>query len=149
MATTGHHVGCDCEHHQPRVKPDSERAGWVASLLPVLACAVCPACLSAYAKVLSAVGVGLVLTETQHAVIMTVAVASSVGVSGWRSWRARRAWPFLVSLTGAALVVAGHLVEVGAVEWAGVLVLLVGGLAEMPLLRRLVGRRPSTVATSS
>jgi hypothetical protein len=46
-------------------------------------------------------------------------------------------------------VVAGHLVEVGAVEWAGVLVLLVGGLAEMPLLRRLVGRRPSTVATSS
>lgn len=110
----------------------------LASVLPLLACAVCPACLSAYAKVLSAVGVGLVLTETQHAVIMAIAVTSSVAVSGWRSYRAARVWPVMVSVSGATLVIGGHLFETGAVEWAGVLVLLIGGLVEMPLVRKLL-----------
>ncbi|MCA2981105.1 MAG: hypothetical protein INH41_06685 [Myxococcaceae bacterium] len=141
MGDSRHHVGCDCEHHRSAQAPPSAASGWVASVLPVLACAVCPACLSAYAKLLSALGVGLVLTEAQHAVIMTVAVASSVAVSGWRTVRTRRRWPLLVSLGGASLVVAGHLLEHGVMEWAGVLVLLAGGLAEMPLLRRLVRRR--------
>ncbi|MCU0695894.1 MAG: hypothetical protein MUC96_05140 [Myxococcaceae bacterium] len=148
MADHRHHVDCDCGHHHEAAEtPEVAAGGWVASVLPVLACAVCPACLSAYAKVLSALGVGLVLTETQHTVIMTVAVASSVGVSAWRSLRSRRVWPLAVSLSGASLVVAGHLAELAAAEWAGVLVLLVGGLVEMPLLRKLWRRRSIAPAT--
>jgi len=103
--------------------------------------------LSAYAKVFSAFGVGLLLSERQHAIIMAVAVSSSIVVSAWRSMRSGRRWPLVVSLSGSVLVVAGHLVEVGAVEWLGVIVLLVGGLVEMPLLRKLVrariGRAPA------
>lgn len=136
-----HHVDCDCGHdHAPKTATDSQ-SGWLASLLPLLACAVCPACLSAYAKVFSAFGVGLLLTETQHAIIMAIAVSSSILVSAWRSVRSGRRWPLAVSLSGSVLVVAGHLVEVGAVEWLGVIVLLVGGLVEMPLLRKLVRAR--------
>jgi hypothetical protein len=136
-----HAVDCDCGHdHAPRETTPEEKVGAWASVLPLLACAVCPACLSAYAKVFSAFGVGLFLSETQHAVIMAVAVSSSVLVSGWRSMRSGRRWPLAVSLTGSALVVSGHLVEVTAMEWFGVLVLLVGGLVEMPLLRKLVRR---------
>lgn len=112
-------------------------------MLPLLACAVCPACLSAYAKVLSAFGVGLFLSETQHAIIMAVAVTSSILVSAWRSVRSGRRWPLAVSLSGSVLIVLGHLLELAAVEWLGVVVLLVGGLVEMPLLRKLVRRRLS------
>jgi hypothetical protein len=149
MADHRHHVDCDCEHHRAGAPPaEGGASGWVASILPVLACAVCPACLSAYAKIFSALGVGLVLTETQHTVIMTIAVVSSVAVSTWRSVRSRRVWPLAVSLSGATLVVAGHLSELAAAEWAGVLVLLIGGLVEMPLLRKLFRRRTVAPATT-
>jgi hypothetical protein len=136
-----HHPDCDCghEHHAP--PPRDVQAGWLASLLPILACAVCPACLSAYAKVLSAFGVGLFLTDTQHAIIMAVAVTSSVAVSTWRTVRSGRRWPLAVSLCGSCLVVGGHLLDHNVIEWVGVLVLLVGGLVEMPLLRKLVRAR--------
>jgi len=136
-----HHVDCDCGHeHAPKTPGTEAKAGWVASMLPLLACAVCPACLSAYAKVFSAFGVGLFLSETQHAIIMAVAVSSSILVSAWRSVRSGRRWPLAVSLTGSVLIVSGHLLEVTPLEWFGVLVLLVGGLVEMPLLRRLFRR---------
>lgn len=143
-----HHVDCDCGHdHAAKTTTPDSKSGWVAAVLPLLACAVCPACLSAYAKVFSAFGVGLLLSERQHAIIMAVAVSSSIVVSAWRSMRSGRRWPLVVSLSGSVLVVAGHLVEVGAVEWLGVIVLLVGGLVEMPLLRKLVrariGRAPA------
>jgi hypothetical protein len=138
--THRHHPACDCEHHRSPATGDSVAGGLWASVLPLLACAVCPACLSAYAKILSALGVGLVLTETQHAVIMSLAVASSVAVSAWRTKRTGRAWPLAVSVSGASLVVVGHLSERSALEWSGVLILLVGGLLEMPLIRRLLTR---------
>ncbi|MDP3505592.1 MAG: MerC domain-containing protein [Myxococcales bacterium] len=139
-----HHVDCDCGHdHAPKETSPDDKSGWWASMLPLLACAVCPACLSAYAKVLSAFGVGLFLSETQHAIIMAVAVTSSILVSAWRSVRSGRRWPLAVSLSGSVLIVLGHLLELAAVEWLGVVVLLVGGLVEMPLLRKLVRRRLS------
>jgi hypothetical protein len=138
MPQPAHHLDCDCTHH--RAQRPSDASGRWASVLPLLACAVCPACLSAYAKIFSAFGVGLVLTEAQHTVILTLAVVSSVGVSTWRSFRSRRAWPVVVAMVGASLVVAGHVAEVPAAEWAGVVVLLAGGLVEMPLVRKLLGR---------
>lgn len=132
-----HEHECDCAHHRaPR--PSQGEAGLWSSLLPVLACAVCPACLTTYAKLFSVVGVGFGLSELQHLVLLVFAISASVGVSAWRSWRTGRSWPIAVALTGSALVVTGHLVgHLHAVEWAGVLVLLVGGLTEHFRLRRL------------
>jgi hypothetical protein len=97
--------------------------------VPVLACAVCPACLTTYAKLFSVLGVGFGLSEFHHLMLLVVAISASIGVSAWRSWRTRRRWPIAIALTGSALVATGHFAgDLHYVEWAGVLVLLVGGL---------------------
>lgn len=115
-------------------------------LLPVLACAVCPACLATYTKVLSALGVGFGLSEWAHVTLLMVAIAASLAISSWRSWRTRRAWPVLVAAVGAGLVLSGHWVDVHAIEWAGVLVLVIGGVTEHLRLR---GQRVAAFAAST
>jgi hypothetical protein len=130
-------AGCDCPAHR-RADKDKDAAtpgGW-SLLLPLLACAICPACLATYAKLLSLVGVGVGMTESQHLFVLGTAVLVSVVVSGLRSWRSKRGWPIAFALSGAALIVVGHLVEaLHELEWAGVLVLMVGGLSEHFRLR--------------
>jgi hypothetical protein len=85
---------------------------------------------------LSVAGVSVGLSELQHVLLLAAAVAVSVGVSAWRSWQTKRRWPVGIALTGAALVLAGHLGgELHLLEWAGVFTLLVGGLSEHLRLR--------------
>lgn len=116
---------CTCAHD--RVDP---KLGWLSALAPALACAVCPACLSTYAKIAASLGTGLALSETAHLVLLLVAVGLSLAVSAWRTWKSRRAWPIAVALVGGATLVVGHLAEIAALEWLGIGVLLVGGLVE-------------------
>lgn len=105
-------------------------------MLPVLACAVCPACLTTYAKLFSVLGVGVGLSEWHHQVLLAVAIGASLGLSAWRTWRTRRAWPISVAIVGVGLVLVGHLGDdLHTLEWVGVLVLLVGGLTEHFRLR--------------
>jgi len=143
---------CDCSGHRAAAKKTdgaavektdgaavkkTERGSLWASLLPVLACAVCPACLTTYAKVLSVFGIGFGLSELQHLVLLVIAISASVAVSAWRSWRSRRSWPLAIALTGSTLVLIGHFAgDLHAVEWAGVVVLLLGGLSEQFRLMR-------------
>lgn len=134
-----HEHACDCAAHLRREEP---APGALSALLPVLACAVCPACLSTYAKLFSVAGVGFGLSELHHDILLGVAITTSVLVSAWRSHRTRRAWPIAVALTGSALVLCGHLLgELAWLEWAGVLVLLAGGLTEHFRLRRLAAAK--------
>jgi len=140
-------LGCDCAAHRAPIRFDDEVSKeqpaasptlW-SSLLPVLACAVCPACVTTYAKVLSLVGLGFGLTETQHLVLLVLALGASLAISAWRSWRSRRAWPIAMAVLGSSLVALGHLQgDLHALEWAGVLVLLLGGLGEHFRLRQRV-----------
>jgi hypothetical protein len=134
---------CDCPaHRQPAAKgkPEATLSRW-SLLLPLLACAICPACLATYAKLLSLLGVGVGMTESQHLFVLGTAVLVSVVVSGLRSWRSGRWWPLAFALSGTALIVVGHLAEaLHALEWAGVLVLMVGGLSEHFRLRARAAR---------
>jgi len=134
-----HDENCGCTHGPVlELPPEASRAErWLSTLAPILACAVCPACVTTYAKVLSLVGLGFALSETQHVALLVFAIAISLGLSGRRSWIERRIWPIAVSFVGCALLVLGHVLgEVHVLEWSGVAVLLVGGLAE----RRLAAR---------
>jgi hypothetical protein len=134
----GHGASCDCGAHAPTQAPIARPGIW-SVLLPVLACAVCPACLATYTKLLSLAGVSLGFDEALHQWLLAVALVVSVAVSAWRSWRTGRAWPVLVAMCGSALVAGGHLLgDLHALEWGGVLVLLAGGLSEHFRLRRLV-----------
>jgi hypothetical protein len=138
----GHGSACDCGRHPPKRAHEAKPGVWSA-LLPLLACAVCPACLATYTKLLSLVGVSLGLDEAAHQLLMAVALVISVAVSAWRSWRTGRAWPLLVATCGSALVAAGHLLgDLHALEWAGVLVLLAGALSEHVRLRRQAAVAP-------
>jgi hypothetical protein len=126
---------CDCAVHGHASKR-REANGWWSMLLPALACAVCPACLATYAQLLSMIGISVALSETQHLSLMVLALATSVLVSAWRAQRIRSAWPIVAALSGASLMLTGHLLaEAHWLEWTGVLVLLGGGLAERFLLR--------------
>ena len=137
-----HRHACDCAHHQAPAASGANTGLW-AALLPALACALCPACLSTFAKVLSVLGIGFGLSEMQHLAVLVMAIGASVGVSAWRSWRTRRVWPIAIALSGTALVLTGHLLgDLPALEWAGVLVLLGGGLTEHFRLRRLRAAAP-------
>jgi hypothetical protein len=132
MGAEHRHHACDCAAHREHASDSlSARTGAWATLLPMLACAVCPACVATYAKVLSLLGVSVGLSELEHTLLLAVAISISVLVSAWRSWRARRAWPVSLALFGSSLVLLGHLRgELHEVEWVGVLVLLVSGVIE-------------------
>jgi hypothetical protein len=120
---------CDCPAHRHHA-PKSKLGGW-SVILPLLACAICPACLATYAKLLSILGVSVGMTESQHLLVLATAVLVSIVVSALRSWRSKRWWPLAFALSGASLIVIGHAVHsLHALEWAGVLVLLLGGLRE-------------------
>jgi hypothetical protein len=138
-----HSPECGCEvpdeARQSSHEPRAAGGGWTAAL-PALACLVCPACLSLYAKVLSAFGVGVVLSERTHGRILAVAVTLSLATSLWRATRLRRWTSFAITIVGAMLVVAGHMRESHPVEWIGVLLLLASGLAERKPLRALARR---------
>ncbi|WP_375759002.1 MerC family mercury resistance protein [Corallococcus exercitus] len=136
---------CDCAHHRrqeagssPAEVPGSR---W-AALAPILACAVCPACLATYAKVLSFLGVGVSLTESTHHLLLVIAVGVSLGASAWKALRLHRWGPLLVTVLGCALLVTGHALDEDPVlTWGGVAVLLGGALWERQAWRRGVASR--------
>lgn len=149
-----HAAPCACGHEHRRERPRGDALGhgsratavWT-TVWPILACAVCPACLSTYAKVFASLGVGAALSARAHLAVLAVAIAASLLVSGVRSWRAKRPWPLVVALSGCALVLAGHLGDAHALEWLGVVVLVVGGLLEQRLARAADSSSPSGAST--
>ncbi|MDI1446817.1 hypothetical protein [Polyangium sp. 6x1] len=101
------------------------RSSLLGAALPVLACAVCPTCLGAWAQALSAVGVGFVITETQHLVLLVAAVVITLVVSVHRHARSRRVGPLALSLVGCAGLIASHaLGEIQVLAWASIAVLV-------------------------
>ena len=98
-------------------------------MLPVLACAVCPTCLGAWAQALSAVGAGFVITETQHLVLLVIAVAVTLFVSGRRYARSRRKGPLGLALAGSVGLVASHFLgENQALAWSSIVVLVAASI---------------------
>jgi hypothetical protein len=134
-----HSRDCDCGAHDVHSPPSAAAAAAAASTdaaarwiawLPALACLVCPACLSLYAKVLAAVGVGVVISERQHDALLGFAVVTSLATSAYRAVRTGRRWPLALTSAGAALVTVGHLAALHPLEWLGVLCMLASGLFE-------------------
>jgi len=129
MAAGSSACGCGAQHAAHG--EGSARSGWVGALLAVLACALCPACLTTYAKLLSVLGMGVGLDAAAHERLLPAALVASIAISGWRSWRTRRAWPLLAAVLGSSLVALAHGVdELHALEWLGMLVLVAGAVAE-------------------
>ncbi len=131
------------QQQQQQTKPHGKR--WsarltqaIATAAPMLACAVCPACLSAYGKIFAALGIGFTLSEEEHSYFLLAAVLISLVSSSWRTWVTQKLWPLLIAMSGCLLIMAGHWGGhyIGAsdflsiCEWIGVLILAVGGIVE-------------------
>jgi hypothetical protein len=110
----------DRRHHR------GTRLSWLGMFAPVLACAFCPACLTLYASLLSAVGVGITFTEADHHALLGAAVVSCIVVAAWRSRREQTIVPLAVGGLGCSVLVLGHVGERAWIEWIGIVVLLTG-----------------------
>jgi hypothetical protein len=120
---------CDCPgHRRAAARVDAPPTSIWSALVPILACALCPACVTMYSSLLATFGLGLAMSETQHHALLAVAVVIALGFSAWRATRTGR-WRF-VALTalGCALLGGAHAIEeLPALSWAGIVVLLFAG----------------------
>lgn len=140
MSDHHHHHDCGCEHHPTGAASDAAKphqhhlptriSRVLGPLAPIVACAVCPACLGTYAKILAALGVGICVSERQHRFLLAGAVALSLLLGARRARATRRYVPLAITMAGCSMLVGGHLGDVSPLEWAGVVALLAAGLAE-------------------
>jgi hypothetical protein len=100
-----------------------------------VACAFCPAHLSAYAGVLSAMGVGVALDPRAHGAVLGASLAAALAASLWSARRTGGRWGPGLTLLGAALLLLSHFVYDHA--------LLDGGGSALILLASATGARRS------
>ncbi|HEY0468826.1 MAG TPA: hypothetical protein VGC79_31750 [Polyangiaceae bacterium] len=128
------HLHCDCAAHRAVLVqlPRRARNGSVAAtLLPLLVCAFCPACIALWAPLLASVGLGFALPESVHSVGLGIAIAVAVAPAAWHAWRARVWQPVLFVLVGAGVFVATHALDGGRLsEVLGALSLVSGSFLE-------------------
>ena len=109
------------------------RIGAVA--LPVLKCAVCPACLGLIGSVLAGARMGFLEDERVHAAVIVVAVVADVAILGASLRHHGRLGPLVLCGIGALLALGGHFAG-EVVEYAGFALLFATGIWNLLLLRR-------------
>jgi len=107
------------------------------ALLPLLPNVTCPACVAAYGGVLSAVGLGFLLTERVLAPLIVLFLGVGIASVAWSTRSHRRAGPLIATLIGSAAVIMGRVVgHVHSVLYAGVAILIAASLWNLWLKRR-------------
>jgi hypothetical protein len=106
------------------------------ALLALLPAATCPACVAAYAGVVSALGLGFLLTERVLAPLIVGFLAASLVSVGWSARGHRRLGPLITTAAGSAAVVLGRLIwSVPLLVYGGVALLLGASLWNLWLKR--------------
>lgn len=107
------------------------------ALLSLVPSATCPACLTAYAGVLSAVGLSFLLNERVLARLIVLFVALGIVSVAWSTRSHRRPGPLIATLLGSAAVIMGRVVgHVHALLYAGVVLLIAASLWNLWLEKR-------------
>lgn len=95
------------------------------AVLPLLPSATCPACLAAYAGVLSAVGLGFLFNDRVLTPLIAVFLLVGVASVAWSTKSHRRLGPLVATLLGSAAVLVGRLVwNISPVLYSGVALLI-------------------------
>ena len=126
-----------------------------AAILPLLPSTTCPACVAAYAGVLSTLGLGILLTERALAPLIVEFLVLGLVSVAWATKSHRRYGPLRMTLLGSLAVVCGRLLwSLPAVLYAGVALLFGATLWNLWLKRTKpvpflsIGPGPSTGAAS-
>lgn len=140
---------CDCAGHRLKARnQEGGKATFLATLLPILACALCPVCISTYAAVLSALGVTLAFTEGQHALLLGIAVVAALGVALWKAQRSRRYVALGMTAAGCGFLVLSQLFNDNrALGLVGIAALIGSLVYERVQARRAARLVPVPVAT--
>jgi hypothetical protein len=125
---------CDCDAHRAIISRRAARPGrpsMLIALLPLLACAFCPACLTLWAPLLASLGLGFALPEAVHPAGIAIAVLVALAPAALRARRAKVWRPLLLVAAGAAVLVATHTLGGGRfVELLGALSFVFGSFLE-------------------
>lgn len=109
--------------------------GALLSLLPSFSC---PACVAAYAGVLSWLGLGVVLQDAVLTPLIAVFLGASVLSVAWSTSLHGHRGPIATTLAGAAVVTAGRLVwSVPALVYGGAVLLIGASLWNLWIKRSL------------
>jgi hypothetical protein len=103
--------------------------------LPLLKCAVCPACLSIFGSLFAGARFGFVQAEPWHELLILVALIADFAILGASFRHHGRRSPLWLCMAGALLVVLGHLFA-ESLESLGFALLLAAGVSNLILLRR-------------
>lgn len=114
----------------------------LASLIPTV---TCPLCVTAYTALLSALGLGFLMSSTYLLPLTVTMLAVAVAALGFEAAK-RGSWgPFALSLVGSAMILIGKFLFASQVAtYAGVALLLGASMWNLGPRLRSIGRRPDT-----
>jgi len=114
--------------------PSSALQFW-SFVLPVLKCAVCPACLSIFGGLFAGARMGFLGFERFHGWIIAVALVADYFVLRAAMKHHKNRWPLILCVLGGAVAVAGHFTT-ERVEYFGFALLMVAAFYNVYLLRQ-------------
>ncbi len=128
---------------QTRLRARRGRPAWLqtiiaipAAVLPLLPSFSCPVCVAAYAGLLSALGLGFLLTDRVQRPLIVAFLIVSVASVGWAGRQYQSVGPSILVLLGSAAIIAGRLVwSVTPALYVGVVCLVAGTVWNMILKR--------------
>lgn len=104
-------------------------------LLPVLKCAVCPACLGVFGSLFAGARIGLLGDEHVHGAVIAFALVADFAILYAALRHHQNRWPLGLCIGGGILAVTGHLTS-EAIELAGFGVLMLAAVLNVVALRR-------------
>lgn len=106
------------------------------TVLPLLPTATCPACLGAYAGLVSALGIGFLFKADVLFPLIVAFLALGIGGAALSLRKHRHLAPFIAMLAGSSAVVAGRLVwNIPIILYGGVILLAFSSLSNVWLNR--------------
>ena len=103
--------------------------------LPVLKCAVCPACLSIFGGLFAGARMGFLGDERLHGGIIAIALVADFFILRAALRHHRNWWPLGLCLGGGTVAIVGHFTA-EVVEFAGFALLMLAAIHNVVLLRR-------------
>jgi hypothetical protein len=120
---------------EPRPGAPTAAVQFLSFALPVLKCAVCPACLSVLGGLFAGARMGLLGDERVHGSIIALALVADFFILRAAMRHHGSRWPLLLCLAGVAVAVLGHFTA-EAVELIGFGILMLAAVQNVVLLRR-------------
>lgn len=118
------------------MRPGVERLQVWAVILPLLKCAVCPACLSLYGGIFAGLRAGAGGVRMLPTWLLLVALGADLFILGAAFRRHHRGGPLVACCAGAAVVLFAHWIEFESLELVGLSLLMATGLWNWWILRK-------------